>query len=78
MPGKDSPAELVLLALPHNAHTGSLQAEVEAPDSGEQRANAQHPGPMPRSTSSNAGPSSNPHARSSASSPARRSRISRA
>jgi hypothetical protein len=43
MPGKDSSAELVLLALPHNAHTGPLEAEVEPPDAGEQRANIHTP-----------------------------------
>lgn len=38
MPGKDSPAELVLLALPHNAHTGTFEAEVESSDPGEKGA----------------------------------------
>jgi hypothetical protein len=33
MPGKDTPAELVLLALPHNSHTGAFESEVEAADS---------------------------------------------
>ena len=37
MPGKDPAAELVLLALPHNAHTGPLKAEVESADPAEQR-----------------------------------------
>jgi hypothetical protein len=36
MPGKDSPAVGVLLALPHNAHTGALEPEVEAADPREQ------------------------------------------
>jgi hypothetical protein len=43
MPGKDTSAELVLLALPHNAHTGPLEAEVEPSDSGEQRADIHTP-----------------------------------
>jgi hypothetical protein len=36
MPSKDPSAELVLLALPHNSHTGTLESEVESTDSGEQ------------------------------------------
>jgi hypothetical protein len=36
MSSEDTPAELVLLALPHNAHTGPLEAEVEAADAGEE------------------------------------------
>src|SRR3954469_20516417 len=47
MPGKDPPAVGVLLALPHNSHTGALEAEVESANSGEERANGQHPAPSP-------------------------------
>ncbi len=43
MPGKDSSTELVLLALPHNPHTGPLEPEVEAADSGKEAADTQHP-----------------------------------
>jgi len=35
VPGKDPSAVRVLLALPHNAHTGSFEPEVEAADTGE-------------------------------------------
>jgi hypothetical protein len=35
MPGKDPPAVLVLLALPHNAHPGTLEAEIESADPAE-------------------------------------------
>jgi hypothetical protein len=35
MPGKDPPAVLVLLALPHNAHPGALKAEIESADPSE-------------------------------------------
>jgi hypothetical protein len=35
MPGKDPPAVLVLLALPHNTHSGALKAEIESADPGE-------------------------------------------
>jgi hypothetical protein len=43
MPGKDSSAVVVLLALPHNAHSGPLEAEVESADTCEEGANGQHP-----------------------------------
>jgi hypothetical protein len=36
MPGKDTSAELVLLALPHNSHTGPFEAKVESADPAEQ------------------------------------------
>jgi hypothetical protein len=44
VPGKDPSAELVLLALPHNAHTGSLEPKVKPSDPAEQRPDRQrHP-----------------------------------
>jgi hypothetical protein len=36
VPGKDPSAERVLLALPHNAHTGSLEPKVKPSDPAEQ------------------------------------------
>ena len=36
VPSKDPSAELVLLAEPHSAHSGPLEAEVEPADPGEQ------------------------------------------
>jgi hypothetical protein len=35
MPGKDPAAVLVLLALPHNAHAGTLEPEIESADPAE-------------------------------------------
>jgi hypothetical protein len=37
MPGKHSPAEIVLLALPHNSHTGPLEAVIEAANPAKER-----------------------------------------
>jgi hypothetical protein len=42
VPGKDPSAELVLLALPHNAHAGSFEAEVEPADPGEEASDGEH------------------------------------
>jgi hypothetical protein len=50
MPGKDSAAEFVLLALPHNAHTGALEAKVESSDSAEKAADKERHKPFRRWT----------------------------
>jgi hypothetical protein len=39
---EDPLAERVLLAKPHSSHTGTLEAEIEPADAGEERSNGQH------------------------------------